>query len=114
MNNFTVNTKHMSAKQIANVGRLLTKAKKLNWFYDHGHDPMIQVGYNAMYGNTYIWSENEQYSLLISDFEPSKIQACYSCPYDGEEIFRIASNNSEMMEKWATRLREKSESKEND
>ena len=111
-NNFTIDTTNMSAKQIANVGRLLIKAEKLGWF-DHGHyGPVIQVGYNNTYGNTYIWSEDHQYSIFITDFD-STIKALYSCPYDGEETERNCSNDADAMNKWEERLQRKSEKKEN-
>lgn len=108
MSNFTINTKYMSRKQLLNVGRLITKAGQFGWDIDNS---ITEIGYNTMHGNVYIWCESEQYSLFISDFD-SKIKACYSCFYDGEEIIRNASNNCENMRKWAERLYNKSAKKE--
>lgn len=108
--NFTINTTSMSRKQLLNVGRLLVKAEKLGWFNAHSNC-MTQIGYNTAYGNTYIWCEDEQYSLFISDFD-STIKACYSCPYDGEETIRNASNDADKMGKWVERLYNKSCKKE--
>ena len=72
---------------------------------------MTQIGYNAIYGNTYLWCEDVPYTIFISDFD-STIKALYSCPYDGEEVERNCSNDENKMMKWAERLRAKSEKKE--
>lgn len=108
--NFTINTKHMSTKQLKNVGRLIIKAGELDFPIDSA---MTQIGYNTTYGNTCLWCEDIQYTLFISDFD-SRIKALYSCPYDGEEVERIASNDDVKMMKWAERLQAKSEKKEQD
>lgn len=108
MTNFTIDTKHMSRKQLINVGRLLAKAGELDFPIDTA---MTQVGYNTTYGNTYLWCEDVQYSIFISDFD-SKIEACYSCPYDSEETIRNCSNDEKLMDKWVSKLVQKSEAKE--
>ena len=66
--NFTINTKHMQANQLKNVGRLIIKAGELDFPIDTA---MTQIGYNTTYGNTYLWCEDMQYTLFISDFEYS-------------------------------------------
>ena len=47
--NFTIDTKHMSRKQLLNVGRLIAKAGELDFPLDSA---MTQIGYNTTYGNT--------------------------------------------------------------
>ena len=94
-NNVNVNTEYMGTKQLANVGRLLIKVDKLGWDLDSLH-----IGYNNVFGNTYIYSENEQYSVFINDYD-STIKALYTCFIDGEEVERNCSNNGAMMYKWA-------------
>ena len=106
--NFTINTKHMSRKQLSNVGRLIAKAGNLDFPIDNA---MTQIGYDTAYGNTYLWCEDIPYTIVISDFD-SAIKALYSCPYDGEETERNCSNDGRKMMKWAERLRAKSDKKE--
>ena len=106
--NFTIDTTNMSHKQLSNVGRLLVKANQLKWNIVRAP---IQIGYNVTHGNTFIWCEDEQYSLFISDYD-DKIQACYTCFYDGEETTRNVSNNSELIRKWVERLYDESVKKE--
>lgn len=109
MTNFTVNTEYMSNKQLKNVGRLITKAGELDFPLDIA---MVQIGYNTMSGNTYLWCEDVQYTLFISDFD-SRIKALYSCPYDGEEVESLVVNDEAKMSKWVDRLVAKSELKDN-
>ena len=94
-NNVNFNTECMGAKQLANVGRLLIKVGKLGWDLDD-----LYIGYNNVFGNTYIYSENEQYSVFISDYD-STIKALYTCFEDGEEVECNCSNNGIAMYKWA-------------
>ena len=94
-NNITFNAEYMQATQLANVGRLLVKVEKLGWELDN-----VYIGYNNVFGNTYIYSENEQYIVFISDYD-STIKALYTCPEDGAEVERNCSNNGAMMYKWA-------------
>ena len=108
MSNFTIDTKNMSRKQLINVGRLIAKAGELDFPIDNA---MTQIGYNTMYGNTYLWCEDVQYTIFISDFD-SRIKALYSCPYDGEETERLAGNDETKLDKWAAKLALKSEAKE--
>ena len=107
--NFTIDTKHMSCKQLLNVGRLIAKAGELEFPID---SDMTQVGYNNVHGNTYLWCEGVQYTLFISDSD-SRIKALYSCPYDGEEVERLAGNDETKLDKWVSKLLIKSEAKEN-
>ena len=106
--NFTIDTEHMSRKQLKNVGRLIVKAGELDFPIDSS---MVQIGYNTTFGNTYLWCEDVQYTLFISDFD-SRIKASYSCPYDGEESDRLAGNDETKLEAWAAKLSAKSEAKE--
>ena len=108
--NFTIDTKYMSRKQLLNVGRLIVKAGELDFPIDSA---MTQIGYNTTYGNTYLWCEDIPYTIFISDFD-STIKALYSCPYDGEEIERNCSNDEVKMMKWAERLQAKSDKKDQD
>ena len=108
--NFTIDTKHMSRKQLLNVGRLIAKAGALDFPID---DSMTQIGYNTIYGNVYLGCEDLPYTIFISDFD-SKIKALYSCPYDGEEVERNCSNDEVAMMKWADKLRVKSDKKDQD
>lgn len=94
-NNITFNTEYMGAKQLANVGRLLVKVEQLGWDLNN-----LYIGYNYHFGNTYIYSDNEQYSVFISDYD-STIKALYICFEDGDEVIRNCSNNGTMMQKWA-------------
>lgn len=106
--NFTINTKHIQANQLKNVGRLIIKAGELDFPIDSA---MTQIGYNTNYGNTYLWCEDIPYTIFVSDFD-SKIKALYTCPYDGEETERNCSNDENAMMKWADKLRVKSDKKE--
>lgn len=106
----TIDTTHMSRKQLINVGRLIVKAGELDFPLDNS---MVQVGYNTTYGNTYLWCEDIPYTIFISDFD-SKIKALYSCPYDGEEVERNCSNDADKMLAWAERQQRKSDKKEQD
>lgn len=106
--NFTINTKYMSRNQLKNVGRLIIKAGELDFPIDSA---MTQIGYNTTYGNVYLWCEDMQYTLFISDFD-SRIKVLYTCPYDGEETERLAGNDASKLDKWADKLRVKSEVKE--
>ena len=108
MSNLTVITENMSRKQLLNVGRLIAKAGELEFPID---SDMTQVGYNNVYGNTYLWCEGVQYTLFISDFD-SRIKVLYSCPYDGEETERLAGNDETKLDKWVSKLALKSEAKE--
>ena len=108
--NFTIDTKHMSRKQLLNVGRLIVKAGTLDFPIDSA---MTQIGYNTTYGNTYLWCADIPYTIFISDFD-SAIKALYSCPYDGEETERNCSNDENKMMKWAERLQAKSYKKDQD
>jgi len=82
-----------SKKQLLHTADLIKEAVRLDWDLS-GYG---SIGYNTIHGNTYIWSENEQYSLFISDFNEPKIQACWSNAENGEEIFinteNMASND---------------------
>ena len=106
--NFTIDTKHMSRKQLLNVGRLIAKAVELDFPIDSS---MTQIGYNTNYGNVYLWCEDIPYTIFVSDFD-SKIKALYTCPYDGEETERNCSNDEGAMMKWAEKLQAKSDKKE--
>ena len=108
--NFTVNTKHMSNKQLKNVGRLIIKAGELDFPIDSA---MTQIGYNTTYGNTYLWCEDIQYTLFISDFD-SRIKASYNFPYDGEEVERLSGSDASKLDKWVNKLIVKSEAKDQD
>lgn len=108
--NFTIDTKHMSTKQLKNVGRLIIKSGELDFPIDSA---MTHIGYNASYGNTFLWCEDMQYTLFISDFD-SRIKALYSCPYDGEEVERLAGSDASKLDKWVNKLIVKSEAKEQD
>lgn len=106
--NFTIDTKYMSRKQLLNVGRLIAKAGELDFPIDSS---MTQVGYNTTYGNVYLWCEDIPYTIFVSDFD-CKIKALYTCPYDGEEVERNAGNSLDKLELWCERLRAKSDKKE--
>ena len=105
-NNVNFNTECMGAKQLANVGRLLVKVDKLGWELDDLH-----IGYNNVFGNTYIYSENELYTLFISDHD-STIKALYICFADGGEVERNCSRNGAMMKKWVEKQHQLSCKKE--
>ena len=106
--NFTIDTKYMSRKQLLHVGRLIVKAGTLDFPIDSA---MTQIGYNTTYGNTYLWCEDVPYTIFISDFDCT-IKALYSCPCDSEETERNCSNDGTKMMKWAERLQAKSDKKE--
>lgn len=83
------------------------KASKLGMEIDgHGF-----LDYNNVYGNTYLWLEDYQFTLFISDYD-NTIKACYSCHYDGEETTRNAGTSLKKLEAWASRCSAKSEKKE--
>lgn len=106
--NFTIDTKHMSRKQLLNIGRLISKAWMLDFPIDNA---MTQIGYNTTYGNTYLWCEDVPYTIFINDFDRA-IKALYYCPYDGEETECNCSNDEVKMLKWAEHLQAKSDKKE--
>ena len=108
--NFTIDTKGMSRKQLLNVGRLIVKAGELDFNIDSS---TTHVGYNRTYGNVCLWCEDVQYTLFINDYD-NHIKASYSCPYDGEETERLAGNDAAKLEAWAAKLSAKSEAKEQD
>lgn len=108
MSNFTIDTQFMSRKQLLNVGRLIVKAGEFGFPIDKA---TTQIGYNNVYGNTYLWCEDMQYDLFISDFD-SRIKALYTCHYDGEEVERLAGNDERKLDKWVSKLIAKSETKE--
>ena len=94
-NNVDFNTKCMGAKQLANVGRLLVKIAQLGWDLDD-----LYIGYDNVFGKTYISSDNEHYSVFISDYD-STIKALYTYLESDEEVELNCSNNGTMLEKWA-------------
>ena len=106
-NQLNIDTTKMSCKQIKNMARLMLKACDLGIELDN----LTYIGYNAMSGNTYLWSEYVGYSIFISDLD-STVKACYSCPIDGEETIRNCGNDADGLDKWAERLQRKSEKKE--
>ena len=100
-------TEHFDSKQFKNAGYLLVKAGALGMDLNgYGN-----LAYNNRSGNTYLWLEDYNFTLFISDFD-STIKALYSCPYDGEEVERNAGNSLEKLEAWALRQSDKSEKKE--
>ena len=105
-NNVNFNTECMGAKRFANVGRLLVKIDKLGWDLDD-----LYIGYNNVFGNTYIYSENEQYSVFISDRD-STIKALYICFASGDEVERNCSSNGATMKKWVEKQHQLSRKKE--
>ena len=105
-NNVNVNTECMGAKQLANVDRLLVKVDKLGWELDDSH-----IGYDDVFGNTYIYSESELYTLFISDYD-STVKALYICFATGKEVDRNCSSNGDMMKKWAEKQHQLSCKKE--
>ena len=96
----------MGAKQLANVGRLLVKVDKLGWTLDN-----LYIGYDNVFGKTYIYSENKLYTLFISDYD-STIKALYICFADGGEVDRNCSSNGDAMEKWVEKQHQLSCKKE--
>ena len=87
-----------SKKQLLHTADLIKEAVRLDWdLTGYG-----SIGYNTIHGNTYIWSENEPYSLFISYFNEPKIQACWSNPENGNEIFINTENmNAHELDHWS-------------
>ena len=106
---YTIKTQN--AKQAKNAGRLLVLAADLGM--DVGG--YGELGYNNTFGNTYLWLEDYQFTLFISDFDDT-IKALYSCFVDGEEKeFCIDENTDlETLETWADNLYLQSVKKEED
>jgi hypothetical protein len=88
------------------VAKLQKYADKIGYPYEGR-----QYGYNDMHGNTYIWSEWANYSILISDFHGGEIEFCYSDYNDGEELIK---DEEEMHEAIGTITHEKLETYFND
>lgn len=93
--------------EISKAGRLLTKA------VSYGMDV---TGYGALdfnknSGNVYLWLEDYQFTLFID--LSGTMRACYSCPYDGEEVIRAVSAGTSLLalETWAEKLAKKSDKK---
>lgn len=106
---YTIKTQN--AKQAKNAGRLLVLAADLGMDVS-GHG---ELGYNNAFGNTYLWLEDYQFTLFISDYD-STIKALYTCFIDGEETeFYIDEDTDlETLESWAENLYIESVKKDND
>jgi len=104
---YTIKTQN--TKQAKNAGRLLVLAADLGMDVS-GYG---ELGYNDTYGNTYLWLEDYQFTLFISDYDNS-LKALYSCFIDGTETeFCIDENTDlETLEKWAENLSNESEEKD--
>lgn len=100
--------KNASNTQLVNAGKLQVFAGGI------GMDLTCygQIGYNDRYGNTYLWLEDYRFSLFINDSSDT-IEACYSCPVDGEEVFIDADNMTlRELEDWAEEQARLSDDKE--
>ena len=96
---YTIKTQN--AKQAKNAGRLLVLAADL----DMDVSGYGELGYNNAFGNTYLWLEDYQFILFISDYDDT-MKALYSCFVDGKETeFCIDENTDlETLEAWAENL----------
>jgi hypothetical protein len=63
------------------VAKLQKYADKIGYPYEGR-----QYGYNDTHGNTYVWNEDANYSIFISDFHGGEIEFCYTDSNDGEEL----------------------------
>lgn len=98
---------NQGVKQHLNAARLIQKAAKLEMNLDgYGF-----LDYNDRSGNTYLWLDDYNFTLYISDFN-TPIKALYTCPYDGEETERNIGTSLEKLEAWVQRLSKKSDKKE--
>ena len=106
---YTINTQN--TQQAKNAGRLLILAADLGMSVS-GYG---QLGYNNTFGNTYLWLEDYQFSLIINDYD-DEMKALYNCFIDGTETeFHIdESTDLETLENWADSLYIESVKKDED
>lgn len=106
---YIINTQNI--QQAKNAGRLLILAADLSMNVS-GYG---ELGYNNVFGNTYLWLEDYQFTLFISDYD-STIKVLYTCFIDGTETeFYIDENtNLETLETWAENLYNESVKKDED
>ena len=106
----SINTQNIQNPK--NAGLLLIKAAELGMTMT---DSYGELGYNDTYGNTYLWIEYYQFTLLINDYDDT-IKALYTCFIDGTETeFYIDENTDlETLETWAENLSNESMKKEED
>lgn len=102
-------TENMNSNQLKNVGRLLVKASDLGIEINEH----CEIGYNATFGNVWLWSEWHIFTLFISDFD-SRIKALFTDVYDGTETERLAGNDLDKLESWASKLDAKTRKKHGD
>lgn len=64
-----------------------------------------EIAYNERSGYTYIWCEDYNFSLCISDFS-EQVEVLYSDPENGEETFRDASKfkSIEEIDEWVEKI----------
>lgn len=106
---YVINTQN--TQQAKNAGRLLILAADLGMNVS-GYG---QLGYNNTFGNTYLWLEDYQFTLFISDYD-STIKALYTCFIDGEETELCIDEKTDLetLENWAENLYNESVKKEED
>lgn len=106
---YLINT--LNNKYHKNAGRLLILAADLGMNVgEYG-----ELGYNNVYGNTYLWLEDYQFTLFINDFNDT-IKALYTCLIDGEETEFLIDENTDLetLETWADNLYNESVKKDED
>lgn len=104
-----INTNDMVANEARKAGLLLAHAGKIGM--NLGGYGELAVNQNS--GNVYLWLEDYNFCLFVGLSNDDKVEACYSCPVDGEETMVDADEMSlDELEAWAQALAEESDSKE--
>ena len=108
-----INFKNMGEWETEKALFLCNEARKLDM--DISGYGFCDVNPNS--GNTYLWLEDYNFCLFMPincDLVKTDIQACYSCPIDGEEDFIDLEDGTTLqdLEKWASKLSDKSQQKE--
>jgi hypothetical protein len=84
-----IDTSGFCSNELRKLGLLLNFAAST-----YGIDSdQLQCGVNQSSGNTWIWSEDWNYSLFIRISGNDTIEVCYSDLNNGEEYFFKAPNN---------------------
>jgi len=102
-----IKTGNMSANEVRKTALLITRAGELG---------MDLSGYgfadvNKTRGNVYLWLEDYNFCLFIG-LGGDRIDACYSCSYDGEQTIRQAGRSLASLERWSDKLSIRSYRKE--
>lgn len=104
-----IETENMSSNEIVKIGNLISFAGAIGMDVSGYGEAAV----NKTSGNVYLWLEDYNFCLYIPTCGDQSVQACYSCPHDGEEtIIDATSMSLEQIEQWAYDLCDLSQAKE--